>query len=72
MGEIGGDNCQEEQEIVNPLVFQCVNCKGIVGDSFSWLSADQELNAITLTSKSHIVIAEDILNFSNEGIDKGR
>ena len=30
------------------MVFQCANCRTIVGDSFSWLMAQRELSAIIL------------------------
>ena len=64
---------EEQDEVRNPLVFQCSNCKVIVGDSFSWLNADQELNMITLTSKSmSFVHVETDLQFSSDGVDCGR
>jgi hypothetical protein len=71
---ITSTSIQEEQveEILNPLVFQCLNCKSIIGDSFAWLNADQELNSITLTAKSKSVAVDDSLQFSSDGVDKGR
>lgn len=32
-----------------PLVFQCKQCRAIVGDSFSWVCSLQELESITLS-----------------------
>jgi hypothetical protein len=36
-------------EVDAPLVFQCITCRAIVGDSFSWVNADEELQIITLS-----------------------
>ena len=38
-----------ETEIAHPLVFQCANCRAVVGDSLAFHSSDEELNCITLT-----------------------
>ncbi|CAI2171969.1 16330_t:CDS:2 [Funneliformis geosporum] len=36
------------QEITGPLVFQCLKCRLIVGDSFAFVTADRELNSVVL------------------------
>ncbi|KAL1924765.1 uncharacterized protein VTP21DRAFT_4419 [Calcarisporiella thermophila] len=61
----------QNTEIDSPLVFQCKNCHFIVGDSFAWLSADQNLKAITLNSTSEHVKISDELKTSTDGIDLG-
>eukprot|EP00053_Salpingoeca_punica_P016844 m.160644 g.160644 ORF g.160644 m.160644 type:complete len:204 (-) comp17055_c1_seq1:482-1093(-) len=45
------------QEIDAPLVFQCARCFRIVGDSFAWVSASQELNTLTLSAAKSIHIS---------------
>ncbi|KAG5440247.1 hypothetical protein PCANB_001817 [Pneumocystis canis] len=32
-----------------PTVFQCVNCRSVVGDSYAWSTSHQESNTITLS-----------------------
>ena len=59
-------------EIVNPLVFQCKSCRTIVGDSFAWLSADEELNVVTLVSCNlAAVLVHPDMKFSTDGVDAG-
>ncbi|ORY00696.1 hypothetical protein K493DRAFT_335258 [Basidiobolus meristosporus CBS 931.73] len=59
------------QDISAPLVFQCGKCRAIVGDSFSWVCATRELNAVSLYGKSEQVkLGEDLLT-SNAGYDLG-
>ena len=31
-----------------PMVFQCVKCKEIIGDSISWICANEDLRSVTL------------------------
>ncbi|EEB07470.2 kinetochore protein Mis18 [Schizosaccharomyces japonicus yFS275] len=40
----------QEQKLVEPVpvVFQCLNCLQIVGDSNSWVISKEELNTVTL------------------------
>jgi hypothetical protein len=64
---------EEPTEVVNPLVFQCKSCRVILGDSFSWLCADEESNTISLLSvPSTTVQLEKEMKFSTSGIDAGR
>eukprot|EP00126_Sphaerothecum_destruens_P012623 Sdes_comp21629_c0_seq1m20221 len=60
----------EVEEIDAPLVFSC-ECKAIVGDSFAWISANQELNAITLKSVAPNVVITNSLETSTSGVDVG-
>ncbi|KAJ1958524.1 Protein Mis18-alpha [Dispira parvispora] len=46
----------EAQDIQAPLVFQCTQCKTIIGDSFAWVGAFEELNGIVLSSKSKVIL----------------
>eukprot|EP00051_Salpingoeca_urceolata_P021717 m.343281 g.343281 ORF g.343281 m.343281 type:complete len:241 (+) comp19849_c2_seq3:362-1084(+) len=39
----GGD-----EEISAPLVFQCNSCRLVLGDSFSWVCADEQMQTVTL------------------------
>lgn len=34
-----------------PLVFHCVGCRTIIGDSLSWVCADQNLRTVSLSGK---------------------
>ena len=61
-------------EVMNPLVFQCKTCRVVLGDSFSWLGADEELSAITLTTTAPhpAVKVESELKFATATVDAGR
>eukprot|EP00729_Bicosta_minor_P000834 gene834-493_t len=54
-------------EVDAPLVFQCRGCRAIVGDSFSWVCSDPELNSITLKAGSPNVAEDAALNTSQAG-----
>lgn len=43
----------KEDEAKTPanLVFHCVACRTILGDSFSWVGADENLRTISLSGK---------------------
>ena len=38
-----------QEEVNNPLVFQCKDCRSIIGDSFSWVTALEDLDVIVLS-----------------------
>lgn len=38
-----------DQEVNCPLVFQCKGCRSIIGDSFSWVTALEDLDVIVLS-----------------------
>jgi len=40
---------QSQEEVNNPLVFQCKDCRSIIGDSFSWVTALEDLDVIVLS-----------------------
>ncbi|CAG8441398.1 8354_t:CDS:2 [Ambispora leptoticha] len=61
-----------EEPIEAPLVFQCNDCLIIVGDSFAWVSADQDLSSIVLFAKPKNLRVGDDLFWSKEGVDVGR
>eukprot|EP00128_Syssomonas_multiformis_P006831 Colp12_sorted_trinity150504_noHs@2365 len=65
------DGSAQEQEIDAPLVFQCKNCRCIVGDSFSWVSAHEGLNAVCLEEPSPFVKMVNELHTSYSGTDIG-
>ena len=44
----------EEESIKNALVFSCAKCKTILGDSYSFVSSNEEMKTITLASASNI------------------
>ncbi|CAG8441487.1 1449_t:CDS:2 [Diversispora eburnea] len=60
-----------KHELTGPLVFQCLKCKVIVGDSFAWVTADKDLNSISLYAKPHNIRVGTELLWSKEGIDVG-
>ena len=39
---------QEDDDVNGPVVFQCENCRTIIGDSFAFTSSEAELGLITL------------------------
>ncbi|CAB4375780.1 unnamed protein product [Rhizophagus irregularis] len=59
------------QEITGPLVFQCLKCRLIVGDSFAFVTADRDLNSVVLYAKPHNIRVGTDLLWSREGIDIG-
>ena len=61
---------QEDAGIRGPLVFSCSKCKIIVGDSFSFLTSNEELGSITLTAASNIQRSADVYT-SKTGGDVG-
>ena len=61
---------QDEEQINAPLVFSCAKCRTIVGDSFSFLSSNEDMQTITLTAASNIQRSADVFN-SKTGSDVG-
>jgi len=59
---------EEEQIIDAPLVFQCLKCRTIFGDSFDFICAEKELNTISLTTASVKTISELITSKSGSDI----
>ncbi|CAG8501808.1 10374_t:CDS:2 [Ambispora gerdemannii] len=68
-----------EEPIEAPLVFQCSECLIIVGDSFAWVSADQDLSSIVLfgwfpkelfAKPKNLRVGDDLF-WSKEGVDVG-
>ncbi|CAG8579615.1 20058_t:CDS:2, partial [Dentiscutata erythropus] len=59
-------------EFTGPLVFQCIKCKVIVGDTFAFVAAERELNSVALYAKPHNVRVGTDLIWSKEGADIGR
>lgn len=72
----GGSNEEEkkeersEEEISGPLCFSCSKCRTIVGDSFSFLTSNEEAQTITLTASSNIKRSADVYT-SKGGFDVG-
>ncbi|KXJ23776.1 protein Mis18-alpha [Exaiptasia diaphana] len=56
-----------------PLVFHCVGCRTIIGDSLSWVCADQNLRTVSLSAVTPFVhvATEDGMEISAEGEDLG-
>lgn len=63
-------NAQDDDQINAPLVFSCAKCRTIVGDSFSFLSSNEDMQTITLTAASNIQRSADVFN-SKTGNDVG-
>jgi len=36
------------------LVFHCVGCRTILGDSLSWVGADENLRTVSLSGKNYV------------------
>lgn len=66
--EIG--DSEDQQEISGPLVFSCSKCRTIVGDSYSFLSSNEDMQTITLTAASNIQRSADVYT-STLGSDIG-
>lgn len=72
-GDGTGDKKAEESkeaEIAGPLCFSCSKCRTIVGDSFSFLTSNEEAQTITLTASSNIQRSADVYT-SKSGFDVG-
>ena len=41
----------DDNDTEYPLVFQCTKCNSILGDSLSWLCANEDLRTLTLSRK---------------------
>ena len=60
----------DDPQVTGPLVFSCLKCKSIVGDSFSLLSSNEEANTITLSASSNIQRPKEMYT-SYESLDEG-
>eukprot|EP01038_Epipyxis_sp_PR26KG_P010716 gene10716-14389_t len=58
------------QEVSAPLVFQCNQCKSIVGDTFAFCATDEPSRTITLSAASNISRTADLFT-SRSGYDEG-
>lgn len=58
-------------QLKGPLVFQCVKCLAILGDSFAWKSAEKQLKTVTLCVKSDTALVCDDVQTSTSGFDSG-
>jgi hypothetical protein len=63
---------QEESDVQvsGPLVFSCLKCRSIVGDTFSLMSSNEEAKTITLSAASNIQRTNEIFT-SYESLDEG-
>lgn len=58
-----------EDEVSSPLVFQCLKCNLIVGDSYSFHCANPEQHTISLSAASNIKrVSELFTSFSGSDI----
>jgi hypothetical protein len=65
-------NDDDSSVISNPLVFCCMKCHAIVGDSTLIAGTNSDLQAITLIGASKIQREEELLtSTTSESIDKG-
>lgn len=60
----------EDSAVSSPLVFSCVKCKTIVGDSFSFLSSSAEAKTITTSAASNIQRSTELYT-SYASLDEG-
>lgn len=44
----------------SPTVFQCVNCRSVVGDSYAWSISHRENNTITLSVPEDSIIESEV------------
>ncbi|XP_032234847.1 protein Mis18-alpha isoform X2 [Nematostella vectensis] len=67
-----GQNASPETvDDILPIVFQCLSCQVILGDSFSWVCADQDLQVVVLSAVTSNVSIEEGLETSTDGQDIG-
>eukprot|EP00042_Codosiga_hollandica_P014237 m.32721 g.32721 ORF g.32721 m.32721 type:complete len:155 (+) comp42542_c0_seq1:56-520(+) len=61
----------QQGELDSPLVFQCKQCRLIVGDTFGWITANQKLNIIALSAAApSITVSEETIT-SSDRHDRG-
>ncbi|KAJ1404712.1 yippee zinc-binding/DNA-binding /Mis18, centromere assembly-domain-containing protein [Ochromonadaceae sp. CCMP2298] len=60
----------EDPEVSGPLVFSCAQCKTIVGDSFSFLSSNEEAKTVTISAASSIQRSTELYT-SYASLDEG-
>jgi Yippee zinc-binding/DNA-binding /Mis18, centromere assembly len=59
-----------ETDIKNPLVFSCKKCKTILGDSYSMVISNADVNVVALSSASNITRSAEVFT-SKFGADVG-
>ena len=60
----------EDDAPTTPLVFQCIACKNIIGDSIALLNTDEEQQIITLSGVSNIKWSSNV-STAKSGFDVG-
>ena len=58
------------EEVSGPLVFSCVKCRTLVGDSFSFHGSSEKMRTVTLIASSNIKRSLDVYT-SKSGNDVG-
>nr|CCA24618.1 conserved hypothetical protein [Albugo laibachii Nc14] len=61
------ESCDERS---SPIVFQCIKCRSILGDSFSFVCSNKKLATVTLDAVTNVVV-KDHTKTSQHGIDVG-
>lgn len=54
----------------NPLIFSCISCRTIVGDSYSFITSNETHKTLTLSAASNIVRSA-VVQTSKSGYDIG-
>ena len=67
---MSSSSAEDPNEINGPLVFSCNNCKTIVGDSYSFVSSDEQQKTLTLIASSNIERSKNVFT-SKSGYDVG-
>ena len=65
-----GENSHNDAQVSGPLVFHCLKCKTVVGDSFSLVCSSEEAKTITLSAASNIQRTNELYT-SYETLDEG-
>lgn len=68
--EIINKTINENDNLISPLVFQCLKCRNIVGDSFSFSSSNNERQTISLHTATNIKRIHEF-HTSKNGYDIG-
>lgn len=64
------EEVEEEEEVSAPVVFLCIKCHLIVGDSYAFHSTNPDMQTITLSAASNVKRSEELFT-SHNGHDIG-
>ena len=60
------NNDEDVPPVAAPLVFSCIKCRTIVGDSYSFITTDEVSNTLTLSAASNIQRTDELYTSYSE------